>query len=144
MTEQIKICRLNRSDADLLATSDAFDHQVIPEQLEAFLINDNHEIVAALDGDRVIGFASGVVLLHPDKSPIFFIAEVGVNEGYRRQGVGFRLVEQIISVARTIGCRGIWVATKSDNKAARALYNSLDARETNDISVYDWDGAMDD
>lgn len=35
------------------------------------------------------------------------------------------------------------IATEVDNVDARVLYRKLDARETGEIVVYDWDGAMD-
>ena len=44
--------------------------------------------------------------------------------------------------ARARGCKGIWLATETDNIAARALYRRLGADETTGIVVYDWDGAM--
>jgi ribosomal protein S18 acetylase RimI-like enzyme len=99
--------------------------------------------VFALAGDRVVGFASGTVLRHPDKQPALFVNEVGVAEDVRQQGIGTTLCMALFATAREIGCQGIWLATESDNAAARALYRRLNARETGGIVVYDWDGAMD-
>jgi ribosomal protein S18 acetylase RimI-like enzyme len=53
------------------------------------------------------------------------------------------LVENLLAIARSRGCKGIWVATEGDNSAARALYAKAGARMTDGIVVYDWDGAMD-
>ncbi|MCF6306299.1 MAG: hypothetical protein L3J33_13140 [Rhodobacteraceae bacterium] len=63
-------------------------------------------------------------MLHSDKQPVLFFNEVGGNDEMR--------------------LKGIWLVTEIDNIEARALYKKLAARETKDIVVYDWDGAMDD
>ncbi|MGI9478620.1 MAG: GNAT family N-acetyltransferase [Hyphomicrobiaceae bacterium] len=138
--DQIRL--LTSSDLQTLLDSDAFDNDVDMIQARAFLSSENHKIVGAIKSGELIGFASGVILLHPDKQPMLFIAEVGVNEEYQRRGIGADLTNTLIQVARDVGCQGIWVATEADNSAARGLYRKLEANETNDIVVYDWDGAM--
>ena len=135
---------LNAQNANLLHESDVFDDDVIPEQLSAFVEDPNHELVFATVDAEPVGIASGMMLFHPDKEPAFFIAEVGVNEEWQRLGIASGLVSRLISLARQKGSVGVWLATELDNAEARGLYRKLDARETQDIVVYDWDGAMDD
>jgi ribosomal protein S18 acetylase RimI-like enzyme len=144
MNEEITYHILAPQNARQLQGSDVFDNNVDPEQLTAFLADPGHEMVFAAVGARIIGMASGTVLLHPDKQPAFFINEVGVNEDFRRRGIAISLCKLLMKVARDRGCRGIWLATEIDNIEARGLYRRLDARETRGIVVYDWDGAMDD
>lgn len=144
MREIYEIRRLTQADTALILASDAFDHRPRRDQTAGFLSNDNHEIVGAIHEGRLIGFASGVILLHPDKAPQFFISEVGVNEAHRKKGVATRLVTALIAVAKDKGCDGLWLATEKDNEPARGLYKKLKARETKDIVVYDWGGVMDD
>ena len=136
--------RLTLDDHELLLRSDAFDHAVRSDQAQQFLNDPACEIIAAIIDDEIIGFASGIILLHPDKAPAFFVSEVGVNEPYQRQGIASELVVQLLDRARERGCEGIWLATEGDNMPAQGLYKKLKARETRDIVVYDWDGAMDD
>ncbi len=139
-------CTLHRLDARTmaqLATAEVFDKAVDPEQLAAFVQDPGHELVFACRGDSVVGFASGTVLLHPDKPPAFFVNEVEVSAALRRRGLGTTLCRQLIAVARDRGCEGIWLATETDNAPARALYRALGARETEDVVIYDWDGALD-
>lgn len=144
MNEEITYHILAPQNARQLQGSDVFDNSVDPEQLTAFLADPGHEMVFAAMGARIVGMASGTVLLHPDKQPAFFINEVGVNEEFRRRGIATSLCELLMKVARDRGCQGIWLATETDNIEARGLYQRLNARETSGIVVYDWDGAMDD
>ena len=145
MSDTITLRRLGPDDLEtLLAVRDGlFDNAVLPEQAKAFLADPLHEIMLAFDEEEAVGMATGQILLHPDKPPALFIAEVGVREEYQRQGIAKRLCEALMRHARDRGCQGIWLATEADNTPARALYRSLDARETGGIVVYDWDGAMD-
>jgi len=141
---EITVHHLRLENATLLEEADVFDHPVDPKQLAAFVADGGHKMVFAMASGKVVGMASGTVLLHPDKQPAFFINEVGVNEDMRCLGIGTRLVRLLIEKARNSGCQGIWLATESDNVEARALYRKLDARLTESVVVYDWDGAMDD
>jgi ribosomal protein S18 acetylase RimI-like enzyme len=141
---KITVHVLQLENATLLEGADVFDNPVDTEQLAAFVADSGHEMVFAMTGNKVVGMASGTVLLHPDKQPAFFVNEVGVNEDMRCLGIGTRLVQVLIELARDLGCKGIWLATESDNVEARALYRKLDARLTEAVVVYDWDGAMDD
>ena len=128
----------------LLAVEDGlFDNAIRPDQAEAFLNDPSHILIIAFDGDHAVGMASGQILLHPDKAPAFFVAEVGVRDAWQQRGIAKQMCARLLDEARALGSEGIWLATEGDNVAARALYRSLDARETADIVVYDWDGAMD-
>lgn len=144
MIENLSFHRLTDETAGLLHAADVFDNPVDPNQLRAFLADPGHLMVFATLGARVVCFASGSILLHPDKAPAFFVNEVGVDEDMRNQGFGAAVTEHLLALARASGCKGIWLATEGDNAPARALYRKLGARETEDIVVYDWDGAMDD
>lgn len=142
--KSIRYVRLGPQDASVLSGATVFDNPVDETQLAAFLDDPGHEILVALVGSHVIGFASGTVILHPDKPPAFIMLEVDVEESFKRQGIGTALVTGLLEIARSRGCIGTWLATEGDNTAARALYRRAGARETEDIVVYDWDGAMDD
>ncbi len=145
MTDTISFRHLGPDDLDILlgVEDDLFDNPILPEQAKAFLNDPLHEMVLAFDGTRAVGLASGLILLHPDKAPAFFVNEVGVRESHQKRGIAKRLCADLMDIARKRGCQGIWLATETDNIAARALYHALDARETEGIVVYDWDGAMD-
>lgn len=122
---------------------DVFDDPIRPESLRMFLANPmNHLVVAvvedaaepASDG-TVIGMASAISYVHPDKPLQLFINEVGVAERYRRHGIGTRLIEFLLERARTLGCTEAWVATEVGNSAARALYRASGGREDDERAV---------
>lgn len=142
MKEAIEYHVLTAQTASLLADADIFDGPVKPEELARFVAEEGHLMVFATDGRRPVGFASGAVLMHPDKAPMFFISEVGVNESWQRRGIATRLCQTLMEMARDCGIEGIWLATEDDNDAARALYRALGAGETTGVVVYDWGGVM--
>ena len=145
MADTITLHLMGPDDLErLLAVEEGlFDNPIRADQAETFLTDPAHFLVLAYVGEQAVGMASGQILLHPDKAPAFFVAEVGTREEWRQRGIAKQMCARLMEVARAQGCEGIWLATEGDNMAARALYRSLDARETADIVVYDWDGAMD-
>ena len=76
----------------------------------------------AIDAGQVVGFASGVDYLHPDKPPELWINEVGVAPSHQGQGLGKRLMACLLDHGRTLGCANAWVLTDHGNAAARSLY----------------------
>lgn len=104
---------------------DVFDHRVQPELLQAFLSNPANLLVVAVHEAQVVGMASGLAYVHPDKPLALFINEVGVSERFHRRGIGRQLVSTLIAKGRSLGCREAWVATELGNEPARGLYQAL-------------------
>ncbi|NQY59663.1 GNAT family N-acetyltransferase [Cognatishimia sp.] len=144
MTQELIFHVLTEETAHFLEGADVFDNPVDHDQRATFIADPGHMMVFATLAERMVGMASGTVLLHPDKPPALFVNEVGVDEALRNQGIGTALTQRLLDMGRARGCEGIWLATEGDNAPARALYRKLGARETKEIVVYDWDGAMDD
>ena len=101
-----------------------FDDPVRPELAAEYLADPRLHLAVALDGDLVVGMASSVHYLHPDKPAQLFINEVGVAPSHQRRGLGRRLVETLLGHGRELGCHEAWVATEVDNEPARQLYLS--------------------
>ena len=119
--------RLLRSDeAQVLAhvAAQVFDNPVDPKQTAAFLADPRHHIAVAIDSGLVVGFASGVDYLHPDKPPELWINEVGVAPSHQGQGLGKRLMACLLAQGETLGCASAWVLTEQGNRPARALYEA--------------------
>lgn len=119
-----------------------FDHPVDPEEARAFLASPLNEIALAFDGAQAVAFASGTVLLHPDKPPGLFVNEVGTRESHRRRGFGAAVLRALIARARARGCKGVWLGAEPDNAPALALYRRLGGDERG-FTGFGWDGAFD-
>ncbi|MFL5402766.1 MAG: GNAT family N-acetyltransferase, partial [Gemmatimonadales bacterium] len=101
---------------------------------QEFLRDPRMHIVVALDQGTVVGFASGVHYLHPDKPAELFITEVGVAPSHQRQGVGRRVLEMLLKRGRELGCTQAWVLTSRTNTAATRLYASLAGQDASEKS----------
>ena len=115
--------------------ADVFDHPVVPRWAAEFLEDPRHHLVAALDDDVVIGFASAVHYVHPDKPPELWINEVGVAASHQRRGIGRRLLAALLEHGAGLGCVQAWVLTSPDNLPARQLYGAAGGREAEEHSV---------
>lgn len=104
---------------------DVFDHDVHPRWTAAFFADGRHHIAAAMDDGLVVGFASGVHYLHPDKPPELFVNEVGVAPTHQGRGLARRLMETLLDHGRALGCVQAWVGTEQSNAAANHLYASV-------------------
>jgi len=123
---QVEVRMASVADADALerAGDAVFDHRVQRAWLVDFFANPSNLLATAIADGEVVGMASGVVYVHPDKPRQLFVNEVGVADGYRRRGVGARLLRALLGRGRELGCTEAWVATEDGNPAARALYAS--------------------
>jgi GNAT superfamily N-acetyltransferase len=106
-----------------------FDKPIDTNLTAEFLNDDRHHIAVALDGNMVVGFASGVTYVHPDKPVELWINEVGVAPSHRKQGIGKRVIQAIFDVGRASGCHGAWVLTDRLNAPAMQLYKSVGGTE---------------
>jgi len=78
----------------------------------------------ALDDGLVVGFATAVHYINPDKPPELWINEVGVAASHRRRGCGKKLLSALFRAGRRLGCVEAWVLTEPANTAALHLYRS--------------------
>ena len=107
---------------------DVFDNPLQPQRLVEHLADSRHHIAIALDATlnhQIVGFASGLHYVHPDKAPQFFIDEVGVAESHHRRGIATQLLQLLLEHAQSLGCEEAWVGTDPDNTPARSLYAGL-------------------
>lgn len=137
-----RIRRAGPADEAAILAADVFDGPATRDGTARFLGEGAAErdiLMLADIAGRIVGFASGTVLYHPDKTPQLFIQEVGVNEDARRLGIGRALVLAIRAEGRKQGCATAWVLTEADNTAARALYVEAGGEETPGVVMVDWD-----
>ena len=137
MNESAGVRLLGPDDAAVLdnLVTDVFDGPVQPALVQEFLNDSRHHLaVAVLDG-QVIGMASGVHYLHPDKPNAFWINEIGVAPAHQTQGIGRALMERLLEHAKALGCGEAWLAVDADNAGARQFYAALGGQEKAVISV---------
>lgn len=122
----IDVCLLGPGDAQILArvAPDVFDNPVDSDLAKEFLADPRHHIAVAIDDGLVVGFASAVHYVHPDKPAELWINEVGVAPSHRRRGLGRSALTALLRHGRSLGCVNAWVLTDRDNAGARALYSA--------------------
>ena len=118
---------LGRDDANVLerVADDVFDNDIDPGLAAEFLGDPRHHLAVAIEDDVVVGMASAVHYVHPDKMPEMFVNEVGVAPAYQRRGIGRQLLQALFERARELGCYEAWVSTDEENTAARRMYASV-------------------
>jgi len=136
MSIEIRVLRHDEGTILENVAPDVFDDPVIQQVAEQFLGDPRHHLAVAIDGNLVVGFASGVHYLHPDKlQPEFWINEVGVAPTHQAQGLGKALMRSLLQVAQSLGCAEAWVLTERSNKSAMRFYKSVGADEAPDETV---------
>lgn len=130
----VEIRMLGPKDSAVLAqvAQGVFDQDVDPALTEEFLRDSRHHLVVALDAGTVVGFASAVHYVHPDKPPELWINEVGVAPSHRRQGLAHQLLEALFQLGGRLGCREGWVLTSPANQGAMRLYEAVGGRRLAD------------
>ena len=105
-----------------------FDHAIKRERAIEFLNDPRHHLVLAFHKGEVVGMASGVHYVHPDKDPSMFINEVGILDDFQNCGIGRELVKYLWGHAKGIGCASAWVATEKSNIPAQRCYIGAGAK----------------
>ena len=125
------------SDAALFdsVAAEVFDGPIDANLLYEFLNDHRHHMVLAIKDGLIIGMATGVHYIHPDKPNELWVNEVGVTPDFQNQGIGRALMKHLLNYAKQIGCENAWLGTEPDNVAARALYCALGAREETMVYV---------
>ncbi len=104
---------------------DVFDGPVDRRWAAEFLADPRHHLAVAIADGVVVGMASGVHYVHPDKPPELWVNEVGVAPQFQGRGIGRRLLRALLARGREVGCEKGWVGTEVANAAARRLYRAV-------------------
>lgn len=137
----VEIRRLDPADRDLVrAAGHLFDDPPTPAWTDDVLRREGHHLLFAFDDGVAVGFVTCVEMAHPDKGVEVFLYELGVDEAARGLGIGRRLVEAALDLARDLGGYGAWTITEDDNEAALATYRSAGATAdpTSVTETWDW------
>jgi|SRR5579872_5227982 len=131
----VEIRLLTKHDAALLqrVAEDVFDDPVQPRLTEEFLADPRHAICVAVDDGTIVGFASAVRYVHPDKPSELWINEVAVAPPHQRRGLAKAILAELLAFAKSEGCREAWVLTDEVNGPARALYAAAGGEESTGV-----------
>ena len=114
---------------------DVFDDALDPRLVAEFLGYGRHHLAVAVDQGQVVGFASGVHYVHPDKPSELWINEVGVAPSHQGRGIGKAVVGLLLQHGKRLGCREAWVLTDRENQAAMRLYASAGGEQAQNDHV---------
>jgi aminoglycoside 6'-N-acetyltransferase I len=133
MATEIKI--LERGNEGVLSNvaPGVFDNDINSHLTAQFLADSRHHLSVAIDNGLVVGFASALHYVHPDKPPELWINEVGVAPTHRNRGLAKLLLSVLFDVGRKCGCKEAWVLTDRPNTAAMKLYESLGGKDTDHV-----------
>ena len=94
----------------------------------AFLQEGNALGFVAKEGEKIIGFAYGYILIKPDGRKDFYLHAIDIIEEYQRKGYGTGLMQYITDYVRSIGCRKLFLITNMSNAVACRCYEKAGGR----------------
>ena len=136
MNARFTIRMLGPADAKVLdcVAPGVFDNAIDPRWAVEFLADPRQHMAVALLEGQVVGMASALHYVHPDKAPELWINEVGVAPSQQGKGIGKRLLETLFARGRSLGCAEAWLGTEEGNVAARRLYAAAGGKQ--ELMVY--------
>jgi ribosomal protein S18 acetylase RimI-like enzyme len=136
MPIHIKVLRRGNEPVLGALAPDVFDDPLDAAATAAFLADPRHHLAVAIDDGVVVGFASAVTYVHPDKpQPELWINEVGVAPTHHRRGIGRDLLAALLAVGRGEGCSEAWVLADRSNTGAQQFYASLGGEPAREDAV---------
>jgi ribosomal protein S18 acetylase RimI-like enzyme len=135
MTLEIRFLRAGDEHILNHVADGVFDGPVDDALRSEFLRDPRHHLAVGIADGLVVGFASAVHYVHPDKPPQLWINEVAVAPSHQRKGIAKRVLSALMGLGRELGCSEAWVLTDEPNTAARALYKSAGGTETPHLMV---------
>jgi [ribosomal protein S18]-alanine N-acetyltransferase len=127
------------SESRVKAAEGLFDHSVDLEATQRFLADPANVLLIAYEEGLPAGFVSGTALSHPDYAePEMFLNELAVDEAFQSRGIGRALVAELWRLARSRGCRGMWVLTDDDNVPANRVYRAAGGKSAGPQVMYEW------
>jgi GNAT superfamily N-acetyltransferase len=138
----IEVRRLGPADLDLVmrVPKGVFDDPIVPARTAEFLGDSRHILIGALADAAIVGFASAVVYVHPDKArPELWFNDIGLNDAFQRRGIGRRLMAEAVAQAHAAGCSVLWVQTEAENRSTREICKACGARESAGVMHYEID-----
>ncbi len=99
-------------------------------ELEEILADDERPVFAAVDGEKVLGYAFCILQQHKDNNILtdiktLYIDDLCVDEETRGTGVGKSLYEYVLNYAREKSCYNVTLNVWSCNDGAMRFYEKM-------------------
>ena len=105
-------------DAVAAIEAECFSHPWSKKSLEESLEKENSLFLVAVEDEKVIGYVGMEVIV--DEGYIFNVA---VSADYRRRGVGYALVRELVTYSMKNSLCFITLEVRESNSAAISLYS---------------------
>lgn len=92
------------------------------ENLISFINDKNAYGFIARDGNKIVGFAYGYILLRPDGKQDFYLHAIDIMADFQGNGYGTELMNYIKGYVKEIGCRKMFLITNKSNISACKCY----------------------
>ncbi|MBQ1587197.1 MAG: ribosomal protein S18-alanine N-acetyltransferase [Ruminococcus sp.] len=107
-------------DAVAAIEAECFSHPWSKKSLEESLEKENSLFLVAVEDEKVIGYVGMEVIV--DEGYIFNVA---VSADYRRRGVGYALVRELVTYSMKNSLCFITLEVRESNSAAISLYSKF-------------------
>lgn len=89
----------------------------------------------ACHNNQIAGFLWGYLLISPKNlKPAIFLYSIDVFKNFQNRGIGTKLIQALLKIAKTKNCAEVFVFTKENNLAAKNLYKKTGGvREFKDV-----------
>ena len=121
------------ADVNTLLGQLSDDYKPVTESgLQTLFSNPNFELWAAQDDQHLVGIAS-LITVNKLTGVSTRVEHVVVDEKYRGQGLGVKLMEKMIERSRAMGAKRIVLTSRPSREAANKLYQKMgfQLKETN-------------
>lgn len=113
--------------ADLRTLSSALhgdERHVSRHELEEITHDPNIVLMVARNENKIIGMGAIYVIRKIGNRKVY-IEDIIVDEAYRNQGIGGKLMNALIEAAQGFGARSAELMTRTDRKDAHRFYEKL-------------------
>lgn len=97
------------------------DKKSIQKRCQSLLKNENYHLIVALEKNEVVGFVGFCKMFYFEKDGAYTrILALVVDENYRKQGIGTKLIHYIKRWSLDEGCQAIALNSGIEDKRAEA------------------------
>lgn len=123
------------------------DNAATKEQLQDYLTqkmfseHSGVKVVAAVDGQQVLGFVSYTVMFPaPNLSGQMYMKDLFVSSEARGRGVGVFIMKHLANLALDIGCHRLDWTAENTNPSAGEFYKAIGAKRLHEKEYYRFAG----